>query len=61
VYTPRKTLNLGATRVREVGTAHLTLSAADSVDAARAFPNAAIVPLHYEGWARHRDKRTRND
>jgi L-ascorbate metabolism protein UlaG (beta-lactamase superfamily) len=43
-------LNLGAARVKEVGPQHLTLSAAESVAATRAFPHAAIVPLHFEGW-----------
>jgi L-ascorbate metabolism protein UlaG (beta-lactamase superfamily) len=44
-------LNLGAARVPEVGPFHLTMTAAEAVDAARAFPGAAIVPLHFEGWA----------
>jgi len=43
-------LFLGAARVREVGPAHLTFAATEGVEAARAFPNAAIVPLHYAGW-----------
>lgn len=43
-------LFMGAARVREVGTAHLTLTAAEGVLAARAMPSAVIVPLHYEGW-----------
>ncbi|HKW46267.1 MAG TPA: MBL fold metallo-hydrolase [Gemmatimonadaceae bacterium] len=42
---------MGAARVREVGSAHLTLTAAEGVLLARAMPNAVIVPLHYEGWA----------
>ena len=41
----------GAARVREVGPAHLTLTAADAVTAARALGEALIVPLHFEGWA----------
>jgi len=41
---------MGAAIVREVGPAHLTMTAADAVLAARAFPGAAIVPLHFEGW-----------
>jgi len=41
----------GAARVREVGPAHLTMTADEMVTAARSFPNAVIVPLHYAGWA----------
>jgi L-ascorbate metabolism protein UlaG (beta-lactamase superfamily) len=44
-------LNLGAARVAEVGPFHLTMTASEAVQAARAFADAAIVPLHYEGWA----------
>jgi L-ascorbate metabolism protein UlaG (beta-lactamase superfamily) len=43
-------LFLGAAKVREVGPAHLTFAATEGVEAARAFPNAVIVPLHYAGW-----------
>ena len=41
---------MGAARVREVGPAHLTLTAEEGVLLARAMPRALIVPLHYEGW-----------
>jgi L-ascorbate metabolism protein UlaG (beta-lactamase superfamily) len=44
-------LFMGAARVREVGPAHLTMTADEGVLVARAMPNAVIVPLHYEGWA----------
>ena len=44
-------LNLGAARVAEVGPFHLTMTADEAVEAARVFSTAAIVPLHYEGWA----------
>jgi L-ascorbate metabolism protein UlaG (beta-lactamase superfamily) len=44
-------LFMGAARVREVGSHHLTFTAAEGVKAARAFPDATIVPLHFEGWA----------
>jgi L-ascorbate metabolism protein UlaG (beta-lactamase superfamily) len=44
-------LNLGAARVPEVGPFHLTMTADEAVEAARAFAEALIVPLHYEGWA----------
>jgi L-ascorbate metabolism protein UlaG (beta-lactamase superfamily) len=43
-------LFLGAARVREVGPAHLTFDGTEGVEAARLFPNATIVPLHYAGW-----------
>jgi len=44
-------LFMGAARVREVGPAHLTMTAEEGVLVARAMPNAVIVPLHFEGWA----------
>jgi L-ascorbate metabolism protein UlaG (beta-lactamase superfamily) len=47
----------GAARVREVGPAHLTLTAAEAVTAARAFPEAVIVPLHFEGWMHFSESR----
>jgi len=43
-------LNLGAARVPEVGPRHLTMTAAEAVEFARAVPGATIVPLHFEGW-----------
>ncbi len=51
-FAPRvAVLNLGAARVPEVGPFHLTMTAAEAVEAARAFAPAIIVPLHFEGWA----------
>jgi hypothetical protein len=44
-------LFMGAARVPAVGPAHLTFTAAEAVEAAGAFPEAPIVPLHFEGWA----------
>jgi L-ascorbate metabolism protein UlaG (beta-lactamase superfamily) len=44
-------LHLGAARVPEVGTFHLTMTAAEAVEAARSFGNALIVPVHFEDWA----------
>jgi L-ascorbate metabolism protein UlaG (beta-lactamase superfamily) len=44
-------LNMGAARVPEVGPFHLTMTAEEGVEAAHAFAGAAIVPLHFEGWA----------
>lgn len=43
-------LFMGAARVREVGPAHLTLTAEEGVEVARAMPDAVIVPVHFEGW-----------
>jgi len=43
-------LNLGAARVA-VLPCPLTMTASDAVHTARAFASAAIVPLHFEGWA----------
>jgi L-ascorbate metabolism protein UlaG (beta-lactamase superfamily) len=50
-------LFMGAARVREVGTAHLTFTAAEGVEAARALGDALIVPLHVEGWAHFSESR----
>jgi len=44
-------LHLGAARVPEVGPFHLTMTAGEAVEAARAFKNAVIVPIHFEDWA----------
>jgi L-ascorbate metabolism protein UlaG (beta-lactamase superfamily) len=43
-------LFLGAARVRAVGEWHVTFTAAEAVEAARAFSLAVIVPVHFEGW-----------
>jgi hypothetical protein len=40
-----------------VGTAHLTFTADEAVEAARAFADATIIPLHYEGWAHFSESR----
>lgn len=50
-------LFMGAARVREAGSHHLTFTAEEGVTAARAFPGAAIVPLHFEGWAHFSESR----
>lgn len=42
-------LNLGAARVPEVGPFHLTMTAAEAVEAAKEFSGAAVIPLHFEG------------
>ncbi len=43
-------LFMGAAKVRAAGDWPLTFTAAGAVEAARAMPRAAIVPLHFEGW-----------
>jgi L-ascorbate metabolism protein UlaG (beta-lactamase superfamily) len=50
-------LFMGAARVPEVGPAHLTFTAKEGIEAACAFSNAAIVPLHYEGWEHFSESR----
>ena len=50
-------LFLGAARVAAVGPVHLTMTAEEGVIAARALPNATIVPLHFEGWAHFSESR----
>lgn len=42
--------HFGAARVAAAGPSHLTLTGEEGVSLARAFPNATIVPLHFEGW-----------
>jgi len=44
-------LHIGAARVPEVGPFHLTMTSEEAVEAAKAFPEAVIVPTHFEGWA----------
>jgi L-ascorbate metabolism protein UlaG (beta-lactamase superfamily) len=51
-------LFMGAARVLQVGPAHLTFTADEAVQAARAFADAIVVPLHYEGWAHFSESRT---
>ena len=51
-------LFLGAAVVAEVGPAHLTFTADEAVQAANVFPDAVIVPVHYEGWAHFSESRS---
>ena len=51
-------LFMGAARVLEVGPAHLTMTGEEGVLAAGAMSHAAIVPLHYEGWAHFSEGRS---
>ncbi len=50
-------LNMGAARVKEVGPAHLTLTAEEGVETARTFPKAKIMPVHYRGWEHFSESR----
>ncbi len=50
-------LFMGAATVPEAGPWPLTLTAEDGIKAAHAFPEATIVPLHYEGWAHFTESR----
>jgi L-ascorbate metabolism protein UlaG (beta-lactamase superfamily) len=51
-------LFMGAARVKEVGPAHLTLTAAEGAQvAADVLPKAVIVPLHFEGWQHFSESR----
>ena len=42
----------GAAQTR--GPFHLTMDTNDTIETARAFPDAVIVPLHTDGWAHFR-------
>jgi hypothetical protein len=42
----------GAAQTR--GPFHLTMDTNDTIETARAFPDAMIVPVHTEGWAHFR-------
>lgn len=50
-------LFMGAARVPAVGEWPLTFTASEGVEAARAFSDAAIVPVHYEGWEHFSESR----
>ena len=54
-------LFMGAARVRAVGESHLTFTGAEGVEAARAFPQATIVPVHFEGWEHFSESRPEID
>jgi L-ascorbate metabolism protein UlaG (beta-lactamase superfamily) len=51
-------LFMGAARVAAAGPAHLTMTAEDGLAAARVFPRATIVPVHYEGWQHFSESRS---
>ncbi|MFL5883617.1 MAG: MBL fold metallo-hydrolase [Thermoleophilaceae bacterium] len=43
-------LNAGAARIEAAGNHHLTFTAEETVEVARAMPAARIVPIHCDGW-----------
>jgi len=51
IHVTTAILNMGAARVVAAGPAPLTMTATDGIEVARAMPEAAIVPLHFDGWA----------
>lgn len=51
-------LFMGAAQIAAAGPWHLTLTAAEAVEAAHALPEATIVPLHFEGWQHFSQSRT---
>ena len=38
-------------RAQTRGPFHLTMNTNDAIETGHAFPDAVIVPVHYEGWA----------
>jgi len=48
---------MGAAIVRNVGSAHLTMTAEEGVALAKVFDKAQIVPLHFEGWEHFTESR----
>lgn len=51
-------LFMGAARVAAVGPHHLTLTAQEGVNVARALPEARIIPLHFDGWRHFSESRS---
>ena len=54
-------LFMGAARVAAVGPWHLTFTASEGVEAARAFGEAVIVPVHFEDWEHFSESRPQID
>jgi L-ascorbate metabolism protein UlaG (beta-lactamase superfamily) len=50
-------LFMGAARVDAVGPSNLTMTAEEAIQAARAFEEATIIPIHFEGWAHFSESR----
>jgi L-ascorbate metabolism protein UlaG (beta-lactamase superfamily) len=49
---------LGAAVVKNVGSYHLTMTAAEAVELAKHFDQAQIIPLHFEGWEHFTESRS---
>ena len=52
---------MGAARVAAVGLWHLTFTAGEGVEAARALGGATIVPVHFEDWEHFSESRPEID
>ncbi len=50
-------LFMGAARVLDRGPEALTMTTDDALETARAFPEATIVPVHFQGWAHYSEGR----
>lgn len=50
-------LFMGAAVVKKVGHSHLTMTVDDSLNVARIFDKATIVPSHFEGWEHFTESR----
>jgi L-ascorbate metabolism protein UlaG (beta-lactamase superfamily) len=55
---PAGTVLLFAGAARTRGPFHLTMDTNDAVETAHAFPDAAVIPIHCEGWAHFTQNRT---
>ena len=51
-------LYMGAARVAAAGDSALTFTANDGVQAAQAFADAMVIPIHYEGWEHFSESRS---
>jgi L-ascorbate metabolism protein UlaG (beta-lactamase superfamily) len=54
-------LNLGAARFKTLGDFTQTMTARDALTAAGVFPDATIVPAHFQGWAHFSEGRAEVD
>jgi len=50
-------LFMGAAKVKEVGSDHLTMTVDEVISFAQKFKNTQIVPLHFEGWGHFTEPR----
>ena len=49
---------MGAAVVKQVGSAHLTMTVDEGLKLAKLFDKAIIVPMHFEGWEHFTESRT---